>query len=299
MTGARRDLAGPVYVFPSFPSFRPFVILLVVIGLMNLVFYLHQYLFGENIKIEIAAQNGDLAMVEQLIKAKPALVSSRYYIGTHWTPLQVAAAGGHKDVAAFLLACGADINATDDDGQTPLHYAALHGRRDVVELLLASKAEVNVFDAAAVGDLARVKAMVQANPDLVFSKDYLGFTPLYWAACAGHKDAMEFLLANKAEVNAKGKGDATPLHGAAGEGHKDAVEMLLANGADVNAKNKRGQTPLFAAAWMNRKDVVQMLLDHKADVNARDNDGKTALYRALEVHRGAVATLLSQHGGRE
>ena len=27
-------------------------------------------------------------------------------------------------------------------------------------------------------------------------------------------------------------------------GHKDVVELLLANGADVNARNSRGETPL-------------------------------------------------------
>ena len=40
---------------------------------------------------------------------------------------------------------------------------------------------------------------------------------------------MELLLANKAEVNAKGNRDWTPLHAAATGGDGDVAELLLAN----------------------------------------------------------------------
>ena len=35
----------------------------------------------------------------------------------------VVAAGGHRDVAALLIAGGADVNARDNDGKTPLQIA--------------------------------------------------------------------------------------------------------------------------------------------------------------------------------
>jgi ankyrin repeat protein len=49
--------------------------------------------------------------------------------------LHYAAAIGHKDVAALLLASEAEVNAVDGFGETPLHYSALVGRHDVAALL--------------------------------------------------------------------------------------------------------------------------------------------------------------------
>src|SRR6516225_6857823 len=87
------------------------------------------------------------------------------------------------------------------------------------------------------GDLGKVKALLKDNPDLVFSKDDQGMTPLHWVAQLGCKDAAELLLASKAEVNAKNNDGWTPLLEAAFWGNRDVAELLLAHGADVNGKS--------------------------------------------------------------
>jgi ankyrin repeat protein len=116
-----------------------------------------------------------------------------------------------------------------------------------------------IHDAARDGDLAKVKALLKVNPDLVFSTDTrLGATPLHFAASMGSKNIAELLLANKADVNAKAKDGRTPLHLAAQLGHKDVVELLLANNASVDAKAD-GSTPLHLAALEGHEDVVELL----------------------------------------
>jgi hypothetical protein len=78
-----------------------------------------------------------------------------------------------------------------------------------------------IREAVGKGDLVAVDALLKGNPDLVFTKDSPGLTPLHVAAITGHKDVAALLLANKAEVNAADKDGWTPLHFAADLGDRD------------------------------------------------------------------------------
>ena len=169
-------------------------------------------------EIHVAAKSGDLEKVKALLKANPDLVSSKddKFGGT---PLHLAAATGHKDVAELLLINKADVNAQDNNSNTPLHVAAFYGQKEVLELLLANKANVN-------------------------AKESDGTTPLLVAVQHGYKDMAELLLASKADVNAEDNYGSTPLHAAARHGYKDMAELLLVNKADVNAKSNNGGTPV-------------------------------------------------------
>ena len=166
----------------------------------------------------------------------------------------------------------------------------------------------SIHDAAAGGDLEKVKALLKDNPDLVFSKHGIqlyhiakvGRTPLHDAAFRGSKDVVELLLANKAEVNAKDNEGVMPLHKAAFCGHKDVAALLLANGAEVNAKDNRSWTPLHWAACNTQKDVAELLLANKAEVNAKDKYSRqTPLRLAMLGGKKDVAELLQQHGGHQ
>ena len=157
-----------------------------------------------------------------------------------------------------------------------------------------------IHSAAGHGRVARVKSLLKDNPDVVFSKDDYGKTPLHWAARNDCSDVAKLLLANHADVNAKDNTGWTPLHEAAAtgpDGQKDTVELLLANHADVNAKDNFGETPLLLAAYWGYKEVVEVLLAHAADVNVMDSQGWTPLRGAMARGEKDIAELLRQHGG--
>jgi ankyrin repeat protein len=156
-----------------------------------------------------------------------------------------------------------------------------------------------IHDAARAGDLAKVKALLNDNPKLVFSKDDNGTTPLHLAAHEGRKDVAELLLAKKADVNAQNNNGTAPLHWAAIYDHKDVAELLLANKADIDAKDSYGDTPLHYAALWGYMDMVELLLDNKADVNAKDKYGDTPWHEAALKGHKDVVELLRQHGGQE
>jgi ankyrin repeat protein len=290
------------------PMLRCAAVMLVTLAWSSLAFC------GE---IHDAAQSGDLEKVKTLLKDNSDLVSSKDTNGL--TPLHVAADWGHKDVAELLLAKGADVNAKVKDGETPLDMAAFDGHKDVVELLLASKAKVNIYDAAAYGDLGKVKALLKDNPDLIFRKNTEGETALLLAVQMLHKNVVELLLAKGANVNARDNHGQTPLlvvtdfgnlvWGILGtvaseeesqkvdwkkikERRKELVELLLTNKADVNAKDNDGETPLHFAAQEYDKDVAELLLAHKAKINAKNKDGETPLLLAASDGHKDVAELL-------
>jgi ankyrin repeat protein len=193
--------------------------------------------FGD--PIHSAAQKGDLAKVTALIKQNPSLVSTKDNMGM--TPLHVAAKNDHKDVAEFLLANGADINAKDSNGEfTPLDLAlSCYHYMDVVELLVAKGADVN----------ARSKQ---------------GLTPLQEAATRGQKDAGELLLAKGADVNARADNGNSSLLWALFMGHTDFAKMLVDANADVNARNGQGVTPLFLAKQRGNNKMEDYLRQHGA-----------------------------------
>jgi ankyrin repeat protein len=113
------------------------------------------------------------------------------------------------------------------------------------------------YNAIEEGALEKVKALLKDNPDLVFYNSG-GMTPLHWAAKWGKSGVAAFLLASRADVNAKNNTNGyTSLHMAAFEGHGDVAKVLLANKADVNAKDHMGWTPLRAAG--GRGHVTEVL----------------------------------------
>ena len=67
------------------------------------------------------------------------------------------------------------------------------------------------------------------------------------------------------------------------EDSAEAVEFLIAHGADVNATNPSGQTALHGAAYMGADAVVRLLVRHGAKLNVQDAQGQTP-YRLAESH---------------
>lgn len=89
-----------------------------------------------------------------------------------------------------------------------------------------------------------------------------GNTPLITAACNGHPDVVDRLLAAPGVgVNVSSNIGATALYVAAQSGHTDVEERLLsAPGVDVNLGRSFGATPSYAAAFEGHLDVVERLI---------------------------------------
>jgi ankyrin repeat protein len=98
---------------------------------------------GPNEDILSASKVGDRAAVEAAL-AGGASVNARNE--KNFTPLAIAAANDHNNVAALLLTRGANLEAADVVGQTALHHAATNGSTEVARLLAAQRVDVDTLD---------------------------------------------------------------------------------------------------------------------------------------------------------
>jgi len=249
----------------------------------------------------LAAYTGDLIGIKSLLE-KDAPMDSLEGL----TLLHAAAAGGHTDVAEYLIAEGFEATATTEDNKTtPLHLAAASGHEEVATLLIDKGANVNAEDrrgrtplylAAQDGDIEVAQALLAEGAD-PNQENSNGATPLQVAAGNGHRVIAELLIEAGAEVNQEDSEGETPLYQAAWNGHRAIAELLIEAGAEVNAQknNKWGETPLHYATWTGQKDVAGLLIERGANVNARDNQQSTPLhFAANRGHKDVLELLLAQ-----
>ena len=123
-------------------------------------------------------------------------------------------------------------------------------------------------------DLAKVKTLSTERPVLLQIKDNNGATLLHLATGCVDLTLAQFLIEQKADVDASDNNNRTPLAYAAVLKNLGLVKLLVANHAKVNAKDSSGYTPLH----FGDVETVKFLLENGADPNAVDRNGGTILH---------------------
>lgn len=160
-----------------------------------------------------------------------------------------------------------------------LMQALYEGKTEEAQAIAGARSDLDVFEAAAIGDVERLRALLDADASLVNQWSEDGFTPLHFAAFFGHPPAAKLLAERGADLEARSTNeqfafDARPLHSAAAAGRRDVCEVLLDAGADVNAVQHGGYTALLDAAANGNEALVELLLARGADRTARLDDGR-------------------------
>lgn len=176
----------------------------------------------------------------------------------HW-----AAVGDEAKIRA-LLHQGADISATDDEGDDVLRYALTSRNNDIFSMLLRSGANPNAASTYAHGRT--------------------GFKILHAVVEAGWDDALIALVQHGADVNASGSGGITPMMLAAGAGKDRSIRTLLNHGADISAVDDDGDSVLYYASSKGHGSTVDLLLELGANPDPRPGaSGMTPLSVAAQL----------------
>jgi ankyrin repeat protein len=245
-----------------------------------------------------ASRLGMMAKLRELVAADPDVVHARG--GDGQTPLHFAST---VEVAAFLLANGAEIDARDVDHEsTPAQYMLRveqkrhypRDRQDVARYLVARGCRTDILMAAALGDADLVRRHLDADASCIrmnVSEEWFpkqdpraGGTIYIWKLGAhraahsvarefGHEQVFQLLLERTPEdlklALACELGDDTVFHEFLSK-HPDAAKTLSA--AD--------QRKLPNAAQSNNTKAVRLMLQAGWPVDTPGEMGATALHWA-------------------
>ncbi|MFY9607085.1 MAG: ankyrin repeat domain-containing protein [Blastocatellia bacterium] len=239
----------------------------------------------EGTAVAAAIRERHLPRVRSLLDASPELLNAgdeRSNQPIHWAVMT-----RQIDMIDELVARGADINAPRFDGARPIqlangdyHYrgwrdvpkSTVTTPTDVLEHLRARGAYVDICTAAHIGDLQRVKDLLDQDPS----------------------------LANRvAEYVTYYLGSGAPLKNAAAAGHLEIVKLLLESGADPNLPEE-GIAPhghaLYSAVANGRYEIATLLLEHGAYANPEVESSADALSRAISNSDHQMIELLCSYG---
>lgn len=209
--------------------------------------------------------------------------------------------GDVETVRTMLGATPALASSTDEDGVSAILSALYNRQQAVRDMLLAAGPELTLFEAAAVGDVDRLRALLSLRGSRAGEYAADGFTPLHLAAYFGREDAVQVLLEAGAPADATTRNAMAnrPLHAAASGRHAGVIRLLVEAGADVNARQAGGWTALHAAAQHGDGDVVAKLLEAGARPESAADDGRSAADLAEAAGHAELASRLRSSGEQE
>ncbi|HXR40379.1 MAG TPA: ankyrin repeat domain-containing protein [Terracidiphilus sp.] len=220
--------------------------------------------------------------------------------------LKLIQTGATAEVADAVQSDPTLVGSRDPQGVSALLWSVYFSQPLIRDFLLARLAAdgiaLDIFEAAALGDLSQLQALLAAGPELVHANSGDGWTPLHLAAAFSTPEAVSLLLAAGARVDALSRNPQQnhPLHAALALGKNvDSIRLLLDHGAPVNAAQAGGFTPIFSAAAANRGDLAEILLSQGADPAQKSDSGKSAADFARERGHSELAAWLDEQSKKQ
>ncbi|MFC1761306.1 ankyrin repeat domain-containing protein [Planctomycetota bacterium] len=251
------------------------------------LYWFHPFVWGANRKIRQEREKCCDEMAIAQLQASP-----EHYTGAVVEVLAAARRSAHPTPSLAIVGSLRDI---EERIKTMLRPGRKFYKRPSLTIVLG------ILLAALLTVPTAPVLTARAQTEAVLKQKGKRYESLFEASGAGALDEVKRLIAEGAKVNAETNRGETPLHIAAANSHKDIIELLIANGADVDA-NKPGYTPLTWAIWQldydSEKDIVEALVTHGADVNFKPKNDDPAIYYSVWNEDVELAELLFAHGAR-
>ena len=252
--------------------------------------------------IHKASALGQVEAVRAMLDADATLVNLGSRRGA--TPLHCAVLGRSREMGNFLLDRGATLHARTPGDLQAIDFA-IWGERgpsvndDFVRLLVSRGATYDLTIAAAVGDLAGVRQMLDDTPSRISETRPNGRRPLSAAVEFGHGDIARLLLERGVDPcwDEPDAPHGTTLHKAAVRGDFAIVTLLLDRGADPNEDiDSTSSASVFAATPESRELIesrgAELSPDDTSGIEHDDDKLRAVAADQRNTHRiGAAITM--------
>uniref|UniRef100_A0A8C4D721 Transient receptor potential cation channel, subfamily A, member 1b n=1 Tax=Dicentrarchus labrax TaxID=13489 RepID=A0A8C4D721_DICLA len=261
-----------------------------------------------NLNVFELAEKGDLALLENLVKKNPEVLSEKDECGA--SPLHHAAAGGYITLIQFITTVidSQELNSSDEQGNAPLHWAVERNQAESCRALLDLGANPNILNIALMSplhlavnhghnNLVEVRKLKAPNKNL---QGDLGNTPVILACSLNNCEALNILLKHGAKLCQQNKLGHFPIHAASFAGAKKAMEVILKFGEDfghrselhINYLDKSSSSPLHLAVRGGNMEAISLCIATGAKVDQQQNDRSTPLHLACTQGATEVVKLM-------
>jgi ankyrin repeat protein len=271
----------------------------------------------------------DIAMPMDGVEATPLAVAARHGLhesmdilishGAELYPkhglsaLDTACYAGRHDTVNFILAREPLMRgkSSTKKANTALAWAchgqASKGMSVCVKIMLSLGASPNtkgsggdrvIFWACNGGDLATVKALMDAGAKTTVKRSNDGSSVFMWAARNLGNDHRIAALVAQAGSRVDGMRDdgRTSIMFAAHGGMIECLDMALSGGGEPRARDSNGETALHFAALSGSLACVERLLALNVALDAVDKSGQTPMWRAAQVDSVEIFQALALAG---
>ncbi|CAL1682579.1 unnamed protein product [Lasius platythorax] len=237
--------------------------------------------------LHAAVEKGYLEIVQELLKYGTD-VNMLYNSRKGFMPLRIATKNKQEKVIKLAISCRADVNVTDEIGNTRVFYATENV--NMLHNSISGKGYIPLHIATKNKQEEVAKLLISYGAD-VNAQDETGKAPIFYATENADLKITQLLLTNKANI----KDNPELLNIAVKKDCREIVEVLLQHDADVNTSDKYGRTALHFTALGENGEFFEFHLDKDPDINVKGEIAKLLLSRGANVNARTKNDITTLH----
>ncbi|XP_077024926.1 85/88 kDa calcium-independent phospholipase A2 isoform X2 [Tamandua tetradactyla] len=240
--------------------------------------------------LHLACRKGDWESLVELVQychAQMDVTDNRGETAFHY-----AVQGDNAQVLQLLgKNASAGLNQVNHQGQTPLHLACQMGKQEMVRVLLLCNARCNIMGPGGYPIHTAMKYSRKGCAEMIISMDSNQIhskDPRYGASplhWAKNAEMACMLLKRGCDVNSTSSAGNTALHIAVMRNRFDCVMVLLTHGANADARGEHGNTPLHLAMSRDNVEMIKALIVFGAEVDTQNDFGETPAFIASKISK--------------